>query len=119
MKVLFYRCFATVLITFLITGCATAPLDFPKHESVALINTGDTHLGVEVAEWAAGHPGESGFYPLTKGLDALGARLALIDLAERSIDAQYFLMKPDSAGRLFVMKLLEAADRGVREVIAR
>ena len=61
-----------------------------------------------------GHPGESGFYPLTKGLDALGARLALIDLAERSVDAQYFLMKPDSAGRLFIMKLLEAADRGVR-----
>ncbi|MGB5486850.1 MAG: hypothetical protein WBN06_05650, partial [Lysobacterales bacterium] len=92
----------------MITGCATAPLDFPKTESHALVNTGDTHLGVVVAEWAAKHPGESGFYPLTKGLDALGARLALIDLAERSIDAQYFLMKPDSAGRLFIMKLLEA-----------
>jgi len=47
-------------------------------------------------------------------LDALGARLALIDQAERAIDAQYFLMKPDSAGRLFSIKLLEAADRGVR-----
>lgn len=114
MKILFYRCFVMVLVTFLITACATAPLDFPKTESQALANTGDTHLGTVVAEWAAGHPGESGFYPLTKGLDALGARLALIDLAERSIDAQYFLMKPDSAGRLFIMKLLEAADRGVR-----
>ena len=31
-----------------------------------------------------------------------------------TIDAQYFLMKPDSAGRLFARKLLEAADRGVR-----
>jgi putative cardiolipin synthase len=51
---------------------------------------------------------------LIKGLDALGARLALIDRAERTIDAQYFLMKPDSAGRLFAGKLVEAADRGVR-----
>lgn len=114
MRVLFYRCFATVLITFLVTGCATAPLDFPKTESHALINTADTRLGEDVAAWAARHPGESGFYPLIDGLDALGARLTLIDLAERSIDAQYFLMKPDSAGRLFMMKLLEAADRGVR-----
>lgn len=31
----------------------------------------------------------------------MGIRLAMIDRAERSIDAQYFLMKPDSAGRLF------------------
>ena len=38
----------------------------------------------------------------------------MIDRAERTIDAQYFLMKPDSAGRLFARKLLEAADRGVR-----
>jgi len=110
----FYRCFATVLITFLITGCATAPIDFPKHESEALVNTADTLLGKEVAEWTERHPGKSGFYPLIAGIDALGARLALIDRAERTIDAQYFLMKPDSAGRLFVMKLLEAADRGVR-----
>ncbi len=51
---------------------------------------------------------------MVAGIDALGARLALIDRAERTIDAQYFLMKPDSAGRLFAMKLLEAADRGVR-----
>jgi putative cardiolipin synthase len=56
----------------------------------------------------------SAFYPLIGGMDALGARLALIDAAERNIDTQYFLMKSDSAGLIFVMKLLEAADRGVR-----
>lgn len=113
-KKVFSRVLAALLLTLLITGCATAPLDFPKNDSYALAGTGDTHLGVEVTEWVARHPGQSGFYPLSDGLDALGARLALIDVAERSIDAQYFLMKPDSAGHLFVMKLLEAADRGVR-----
>ncbi len=114
MKKVILRTFCSFLLALLVTGCATAPLDFPKTESHALLNTADTHLGVEVGNWVAKNQGQSGFYPLIDGLDALGARLALIDVAERSIDAQYFLMKPDSAGHLFMMKLLEAADRGVR-----
>ena len=111
---LFLRPFAAILMTLFITACATAPLDFPKHHSDALVHTGDTYLGKEITKWMARHPGKSGFYPLLSGIDALGARLALIDRADRTVDAQYFLMKPDNAGRLFTMKLLEAADRGVR-----
>ena len=113
-KNLFSRSFAALALVLFITGCATAPLDFPRGYSEAETDTGNTYLGKEVAEWTVAHPGKSGFYPLIKGLDALGGRLALIDRAERTIDAQYFLMKPDSAGRLFARKLLEAADRGVR-----
>ncbi|NOR20115.1 MAG: phospholipase D family protein, partial [Xanthomonadales bacterium] len=108
------RTFATLCLSFLLAGCASAPFDFPQQYSETITDTADTYLGKEVAEWTAGHPDKSGFYPLVAGIDAFGARLALIDRAERSIDAQYFLMKPDSAGRLFAAKLLEAADRGVR-----
>jgi putative cardiolipin synthase len=114
LKILFSKTFMPVVLALFISGCATAPLDFPKDYSEAATNTSDTYLGTEVAGWMARHPGESGFYPLVAGMDALGARLALIDRADRTIDAQYFLMKPDSAGRLFTGKLLEAADRGVR-----
>ncbi|MCP4046070.1 MAG: hypothetical protein GY732_08790 [Gammaproteobacteria bacterium] len=111
----FSRILAPIVLALFVAGCATAPLDFPKSHSEAITNTGDTHLGIEAGDWTTDNkPGESGFYPLVRGLDALGARLALIDRAERTIDAQYFLMKPDSAGRLFAGKLLEAADRGVR-----
>ena len=113
-KNVFSRSLAAFALVLLIAGCATAPLDFPRDYSEAVTDTRDTYLGKEVAEWVVAHPGKSGFYPLIKGLDALGGRLALIDRAERTIDAQYFLMKPDSAGRLFARKLLEAADRGVR-----
>jgi putative cardiolipin synthase len=113
-KNLFSRSLAALVLVLFISGCATAPLDFPRDYSEAVTDTGNTRLGKEVAEWTVVHPGKSGFYPLINGLDALGARLALIDRAERTIDAQYFLMKPDSAGRLFARKLLEAADRGVR-----
>jgi len=108
------RVLLPIIAVLFAAGCATAPLDFPKQYSEALVDTHDTHLGVEVTAWVDNHPGKSGFYPLINGIDALGARLALIDRAERSIDAQYFLIKPDSAGRLFAIKLLQAADRGVR-----
>lgn len=102
-----------LLIVFL-AGCATGPIDYPRSDSFIETDTQDTRLGREVAEWEQAHPGMHGFYPLIGGMDALGARLALIDAAERTIDAQYFLMKSDDAGLIFIMKLLEAADRGVR-----
>lgn len=38
----------------------------------------------------------------------------MIDAAEQSIDAQYFIVKKDRAGALFSLALLRAADRGVR-----
>ncbi|HSD71106.1 MAG TPA: phospholipase D family protein [Woeseiaceae bacterium] len=95
-------------------GCGTLPTDVERTESHTLTGTADTALGSSVAAWADSHEGKSGFFPLPTGLDALGARLALIDRAERSIDTQYFLIKKDEAGLVFCAKLVEAADRGVR-----
>jgi putative cardiolipin synthase len=46
--------------------------------------------------------------------EALTARIALIDAARASIDAQYYLWFHDTAGRLLMQRLLAAADRGVR-----
>jgi len=111
---LFSRSFLFLIFVFFVTGCATAPVNFPKQHSEAISDTSETRLGKVVAEWTEAHAGKSGFYPLFEGMDALGVRLALIDRAEKTIDAQYFLMKPDSTGYLFAMKLLEAANRGVR-----
>lgn len=103
-----------ISLLLLLSACATAPLDFPRQSSVFISDTADTFLGREIAEWTQANPGMSGFYPLVNGLDALGVRLTLIDRAERTIDAQYFLMKQDAAGTLFAGKLLQAANRGVR-----
>jgi putative cardiolipin synthase len=105
---------ASSLLLMLVGGCATGPIDYPREYSEAHTDTEDTFLGREVAEFDAQHPGKSGFYPLSRGIDALGARLTLMDQAERTIDAQYFLMKSDEAGLIFAGKMLEAADRGVR-----
>ncbi len=95
-------------------GCASVPFDHPKFESHAVAPSDTSRLGRWVAEWSESHPSKSGFYPLDYGLDALGARLRLIEQADHGIDAQYFLIKGDLAGSLFAGKLLRAADRGVR-----
>ena len=47
-------------------------------------------------------------------MGALGARLDMIEKAEKSIDLQYFLMKDDTAGLVVTNALIGAADRGVR-----
>lgn len=103
-----------VLVVLWLQGCASVPLDYPRQASSALNDTGGTALAAESAQWRGGQIEQNGFYPLTEGRDAFGARLLLMGQAEQSIDAQYFLMKPDNAGLVFTDKLLEAAERGVR-----
>jgi putative cardiolipin synthase len=109
-----YSRLAAALAALLIGGCATVSLDVPKQPSTALEDTSHTKEARGVVEWLGGRTDANGFYPLTEGKDAFGARLALMDSAEASIDAQYFLMKPDNAGFVFAAGLMEAAERGVR-----
>jgi putative cardiolipin synthase len=99
----------------LLAGCASIDFDYPKTESFALQNTASTTLGVQLAKAQLNKPdGQSGFYPLPDGVDALAARLLLIEHAEVSIDVQYYLIKTDLVGATFLHALLRAADRGVR-----
>ena len=105
---------ALQVLLLLLAGCATVPLDYPRDESFALDPDTPTTLKREIDEWCAVNPGPSGFYPLRDGNDALGVRLRLMRIAEKTIDAQYFLMKPDAAGLAFAAELRAAADRGVR-----
>ncbi len=106
--------YLSIAMVFSVAGCATVSFDQPKSYSTAITNTGDTRLGKAVADWAALHKGQSGFYPLSKGMDALGVRLRLAEIAEKTIDLQYLLMKNDTAGAVMANSLLKAADRGVR-----
>ena len=106
---------AVLMALSLVTACATLPENVGRRETFAYPDTGGTLLGREVSRQAAAHPpGESGFHLLGKGLDAFVARAVLARLAERSIDAQYYLYHDDLVGRLLTWELLQAADRGVR-----
>jgi putative cardiolipin synthase len=103
---------ACLLLT--LGACAGAPLDYPKTASHTVPRSGDTQLGSVAIDWEQNHDELSGFVELIEGLDAIGARLKLTQLAEHTIDAQYFIVKKDRAGGLFSANLLLAADRGVR-----
>ena len=106
--------FISLAIVVLLAGCASAPLDYPKTREVAISPDNASSLVENKKRWLAAQPDSNGFYPLIQGLDAFGARLALINAAEISIDAQYFLMKHDIAGTVFAKALIQAANRGVR-----
>lgn len=96
-----------------IAACTSVPFDYPRTASEAIPPLQTTALGQKLSEWTQEHNEKSGFIALEFGIDALGARLALMEAARSSIDAQYFLLKPGQAGELFLGKLLRAADSGV------
>ena len=56
----------------------------------------------------------SAFRLLPTGIDAFVARAVLIELAERTLDLQYYIFHPDRTGSLIVERLIAAADRGVK-----
>ena len=95
-------------------ACASLPPNTDRTESHAYEDTSETALGRSFDRRSQGHTGESGFYLLVNGLDAFVARAELADLAERSIDTQYYMIHNDVVGSLFIDKLYEAAERGVR-----
>lgn len=109
-----FRILLLLLFAAAFSGCATVSFEEPKSYSETITATADTRLGEGVSQWADTHGGLSGFYPLSQGMDALGVRVRLAEIAEKSIDLQYFLMKDDTAGAVMMNALLKAADRGVR-----
>jgi putative cardiolipin synthase len=108
------RTLVAVLLLLAAAGCATVDFDYPRTTSTALTDTGETRLGRLIQPDVASNPGQSGFHLLIDGFDALAARLRLAAVAERSIDAQYYLITDDPVGYVFIGALLSAADRGVR-----
>jgi len=100
---------------FVLGGCATLP-DRPLLEPVHAIPAAASGALAEVSsQFVKTHgPDTSGFLSLEESREALMWRLALVDEATQSVDAQYFIFQNDEAGNLLFYHLLKAADRGVR-----
>lgn len=98
----------------LLAGCASLPRDLHAIPSVAVGQDEPTGLGGLYADAVARHPGQSGFYVLDGAREAFLTRAGLIDVAERTLDLQYYKWYDDTTGRLLLKKALRAADRGVR-----
>ena len=96
------------------TGCAAQYAKYPRSPSTAFQEYPATPLGRLFEPAAAEHPGQSGVMYMRYGPKALVARLALADLAERSLDLQYYIWDADVSGHLLADRVIRAADRGVR-----
>ncbi len=112
------RFFILLLLSFTLISCAQRP----STELVAQFKRSSAHLAPDPASNNYQNiqrirdyqPGRTGVLVLSDGLSAFAARIALIDKASQSIDAQYYMLKGDLTGDIFLSRLLKAAKRGVR-----
>jgi len=111
------RCLSSLVITSclaLLAGCATYNEQYPRTPSTAFQDYEKTRLGREFGAAAAAHPGESGVEIIRYGRFALATRLMMADLAEKSLDLQYYIWDADVSGHLLAERVIRAAERGVR-----
>jgi putative cardiolipin synthase len=102
-------------MAFLLTACsARVNWDYQRTASNALAYPSTTTIGALFKEAADKHPGLSGFSLVRQGGPAFMARLAMADLAEKTLDGQYYIWDGDTSGLILADRLLRAADRGVR-----
>jgi putative cardiolipin synthase len=96
-------------------GCQSLPKPETKTISHAHDPLPERKLAVVTRDLLKGtDSGTSGFLSLLRNDDAMRWRLLLVDLAEETLDIQYFIWKGDLAGDLLLDRVLRAADRGVR-----
>lgn len=105
---------ALVLALALIGGCSTPRIEVPSAPSYALTDAGHTVLGQASAGEARLHPGMSGFRLIVASREAFAMRAVLTDLAERTLDLQYYSAADDLTTDLLLLRLDAAAQRGVR-----
>jgi putative cardiolipin synthase len=104
-----------LLALALLAGCAMLPADVQRPASAALADVSRTALAdIAQASTPQDKRGLSGFRLLPDGAEALAARQALLHLAQKSLDVQYYLIAADDTGRQFLRGLRDAAQRGVR-----
>ena len=109
------RILIVLFLFFGLSGCQSLPDNSERQVTTKLSDVAETKLyqGVESLLVQRGDQ-VSGFYPLASGVDALVARLKMVDTAEKSIDLQYYIWHRDKTGKMLAAYLLNAADRGVR-----
>jgi putative cardiolipin synthase len=103
------------LIAVMFLACATLPTPEGKTTSYSYDPPPDSRLSVVTRNLIEdADDGTSGFFKLFRNDDALCWRLLLADMAEETLDMQYFLWKGDASGDLLLDRVIKAADRGVR-----
>ena len=102
------------LAAIALSGCAgLEPRPELPVEAAVPVGTGTVLDGL-IAEAEAGRPGQSGFRLVREGPEAFAIRSRTALVAGRSLDVQTYIWHDDPTGRYLAMRLLDAADRGVK-----
>ena len=116
----FARCAAALLATVtLLSGCASKlPTQVNRPVSTAVQPADDNPLQrISTQRQQAGNkagPQASGFKILAGPQEAYGARLALVQSAQQSLDLQYYAIHADASTARLLQSVVAAARRGVR-----
>lgn len=108
------RRLSAAVVLLALAACSPLPESYSKTVTRAETDIDGTYLARRAQVLGDPNDGRSGIHLVSEGPEALALRLLLSEQAERTIDAQYYLLHDDASGHLFAWKLLEAADRGVR-----
>ncbi len=105
------------LLLLLQYGCSSLPPQQLREPQFSLPagEVAQTALARGLAPVMASQPAQlSGIYPLVEADEAFAARMLLAGYAERSLDVQYYIWRPDMTGLMLFEALHQAADRGVQ-----
>jgi cardiolipin synthase C len=98
-------------------ACTTIDRNVPRTPS-SVLRDGEIEATALGQAWAAAaspqDETQSAFRLLPNNLEAFAARVAMVDAAERTLDLQYYIFRPDDTGLYLVDRMVAAADRGVR-----
>ncbi len=103
-----------IALVCLLSACSMLPTDFEREDSHAFTDTAQTRLGLLAKQMQSKNPEHSSMFLIGEGTGAFLTRMALMNMAERSIDIQYFIFKSDIIGKLMMDTMLERAEHGVR-----
>ena len=106
--------FLSLLIFIFLVGCATTDKQVVRTFSAALEYPELTSASQFIQADLEKYPGKSGFVLLDSGERAFTSRNAMTQIAEKTIDVQYYIWGSDIIGSILINQLIKAAERGVR-----
>jgi len=113
-----FRASSAVLLAALVSlstvGCGTVPAQAERHASSSRQPAAADSPLARIVNDSIADPALTGFRLMPLGSYSLDARIQLARRAHDSLDVQYYLVKADRAGGLFMRTLRDAALRGVR-----
>ena len=113
MRKLFLTLAMTASLAVTLMSCSSIPKKSVEIHPPAEQIYPETKLSLIFNEAAREHGDKSGFILLRNGKRAFQERVYLADIAEHSIDAQYYIWNSDTIGKSLMRRLVQSADRGV------